>query len=485
LTDDLIRLPTGRRLDIRLAAGGAKLSGSVSRGTSPSPPEIAVLGRVARGGPLEELLGTRDRSDAELIGATFERFGWGGFLRISGSFVAAIAGEELVLVRSASFGAEPALYFRETQDGLQFSTDLSDLRGEPDVEALRGWLVHRLWADRSATWRSSVSQLSPGSVLIESRAGRKVERFWTFSPFGVPRLLPEAEAQRELERAMPGDPEREVELVAERPLSELLLARFPRALAMDRRWDFDPPSIARAYRAIAWPVALSEAAEIAALMRSDRPLVTDLGMREVLGATETGMAAYVESISAAIGASPSPSTLVGVLREAGPIDRRLSRSRLLPSLVEHARIVGNRWKRHLPPLIAERVSIAEPARSVVEPVTGDRFVDRRFAETLDPGLGARHRAIASVRQVIAPFLDPAVIELLFSLPKPHFVHEGRMMRIVRGGVPLSPFSGVKIPRYPDDHPHRSLPRRWFYDLERDTDEDRWLGLGAFLSAWEG
>jgi hypothetical protein len=482
LTDDLIRLPSGRRLDITLTAGGGKLSGTVERG-QPQPERIEVLGRIARGGPLEELLGTGGRSDADLIKAVYERFGWGGFLRLSGPFVAAIAGEDLILVRSPSFGAEPALYWKETQDGLHFSTVLSDLEGEPDRDGMRAWLLHRLWMPRSSTWLRGVAQLAPGSVLIETRGGRKIERFWTFSPFGIPRLLPEEEAQRDLEQAIAGS-ERELTLIAEPPALELLASRFPRASVVERRWDFGEDAIARAYRAIAWPVTLSEAAEIAALLGSNQPLVTDLGMREVLGATETGMGAYVESISAKVGASPSPATLAGVLREAGPIDRRLSRSRLLPSLVEHARIVGNRWKRHLPPLIAERVSIDDPPPAVFEPVTGDRFVDRRFAETLDPGLAARHRAIATGRPVIAPFLDPAVVELLLSLPKPHFVYEGRMMRVVRGGIAAGALRTVKLPRYPDDHPFRSSPRRWFYDLERDTDEDRWLGLGAFLSAWE-
>jgi hypothetical protein len=433
-----------------------------------------VLGKIDRGGELDDLLGTRDRSDASLLSVVYERFGWGGFLRLSGAFAAAIAGEELVLVRSPGFGAEAAIYWWEAPDGLHFSAEMP--RREIDPDRIRRWLIDGLWLERSSTWAREVHQLEPGSVLIESRSGRRIEKYWTFTPFGVPRLLAEEEAQREVEllllRSIDG------EVIAEPPASELFGG------SSERRRDFSEKALADVYRAIEWPVALSEAAEIAVLMRSDRPLLIDLGMREVLGATETAMGAYVESVSAAISASPKPSTLVGVLRAARPIDRGLLRSRLVPSLVDHARGVGQRWKRHLPPAIAERISIGEPADSSVDPVTGDRWVDRRFAETLDPGLAARHRALAKVRRVVAPFLDLRLVELLFSLPKAHFIRDGRIMRAVRGGVPLHAYAPPKIPSYPDDHPFRAAPRRWFYDLEMATDEDRWLGLGAFLAAFD-
>jgi hypothetical protein len=487
LTDDgVVRLPSARRLEIRFDDAPGELAGRVTRASTASAAAgVRMLGKLERNAELDELLGTRGRSDEELLRAIWERFGWGGFLRVSGACAAAIAGDEICVVRSPTFGAVRAIFHREMQDGLQFATDLASFeRTGWNVASMRGWLQHRLWLPRGSTPFAGVSSLEPGAALIASRSGQRTERFWTFTPFAIPRLLAEEDARAEIEAAIRASVgAAEAELSAEAPALGLL-SRLTGARPIDRRFDFGEAELRDAYRRLAWPVPLSEAAEVAALLRSDRPLVTDLGMREVMGATETALGAYVESMSTAFGESPRPSTLLGVLRAASPIDRRLVRSRLLPSLLDGALIAGNRWKRHLPPALASRISIDLPAEPIADPVTGDRYVDRRFAEALDPALAARHRALASARPVIAPFLDPRLVELAFSLPRPHFVGEGRILRAVDGGVPLAPFAKPKLPRYPDDHPYRSRPRRLLSELERNADEDRWLGLGAFLSAWE-
>ncbi len=491
--DALVPIPSARRLQVRWGAPGA-IAGTARFGLAAASGrealEVRVLGRPSRGGELEALLGTHAASDAELVRAVNERFGWGGFLRLFGPFAAAIAGDELVLLRSATFGREPAIFFQQGDDSLVFSTELSALAGPGarrlNARAVRTWLEHGVWTPRPTTPFEGITALDPGAALTLSRGGHRIDRFWTFTPFGTPRLLPEVEAQAEVEAAVGAALARApegAELSGEALARVLVERASPSLHPIDHLRDYGEPALREAYRRIAWPVALSDAAEVAALIGSDRPLVTDLGMRQVMGATETALGAYVESLSAMFGSSPGPSALVGVLRAGVPIDRRLVRSRLAPSLIEGARRAGARWKRHLPPALASRIDL-ESGEPVVDPVTGDAYVDRRFAETLDPGLAARHRAIASAREVVAPFLDPGVVELLFSLPRPHFVHEGRIMRAVGGGIPMAPVPRPRLPRYPDDHAFRERPRRWFSALERHADEDRWLGLGAFLSAWE-
>jgi hypothetical protein len=486
VSDGVVRLPSARRLEVQFEDAAEKIAGRIVRSVNPAAESrVRVIGAIERTAALLELIGSNS-SDADLVRAIWERFGWGGFLRVSGPFAAAIAGPELCLARSPTFGAERAIYFREAQDDLQFSTEIADFAFAGwNIASMRGWLLHRLWLPRGSTPFEGVSVLEPGAALIASRDGRRIERFWSFTPYAIPRLLPEADARAEVEAVVRACLSRaaDADLRAEAPALGLL-SRLTNARPASIERDFSEAALRDAYRRLAHPVPLSEAAEIAALVRSDRPLVTDLGMREVMGATDTALGAYVESVSSAFGDSPRPSTLLGVLRAASPIDRRLARSRLVPSLIESAVQVGNRWKRHLPPALSSLISLDLPAAPIADPVTGDRFVDRRFAEALDPGLAARHRAIASVRPVIAPFLDPRSVELAFSLPKPHFIGEGRILRVVDGGAPLTPIVRPTLPSYPDDHPFRRLPRRWFSELERDADDDRWLGLGAFLSAWE-
>jgi hypothetical protein len=100
-------------------------------------------------------------------------------------------------------------------------------------------------------------------------------------------------------------------------------------------------------------------------------------------------------------------------------------------------IVARRWSLRLPPSIASRVErrIGEPPAPATTSYTGRAYVDRRFHETRDPHLITAQVELTRAGMA-APFLDPEVIELAFSLPDECFISDGRMMRVLAGGIPL-------------------------------------------------
>lgn len=380
------------------------------------------------------------------VAATYERFGPGGLVRLATPFAAAILDRSLhrlVLARSPTFGAEPAIFWRDGP--FRFSTDPWALAGELDAGAIRAWLASGLWPSPERTAFAGVSVVPHGAYLSLSRFERKVERYWTFVPHPSPRPVPFEEARRGLVRDVQAH----------------------------RGRTYDEAAIDAACRSIAYPAALSEIAEVASIVGS-RVEKSDLGMREILGGTEGAIRAYVQAIAGVLDGSPSLGTLARIVRASLAADLALERPVLWSEIGSIGWSVLARWGRHVPGVPE---SMGVPGSGGGPSFSGDRFADRRFLETIDPVLIARRRALAEAG-IDAPYLSRAIVELAFTLPREHFVAGREMMRLA-GGRPIR-FVRLRNPSYAEDHPYRALPRRDFGDLERTAHLDRWLGLGAFL-----
>lgn len=251
-----------------------------------------------------------------------------------------------------------------------------------------------------------------------------------------------------------------------------------------------------AARLLEHPVALSRASEVALALAAPGDVAGDWGAREALGGTPGAVRAWLTALAGVFDATPSPRALRLVLQHGRGVDRALARSGapvLNAALTAAAANVAHRWSRHLPPALAERLVARLPSElpdaPEVERVTGDPFTDRRFADVRSRELEALHAGLARARaragrRLVAPFLEPEVIESVFSFPPAVFLAEGRTMRIAAGGEPIARSASQLAPAYPGDEAWIAEGAR-VLGLSRPEDPralDRLAGFGLFAAA---
>jgi hypothetical protein len=347
--------------------------------------------------------------------------------------------------------------------------------------------------DPSASTLEGIERVVPGSALTIHGAGAtSSRRFWSFSPFSIPRELPFEDAEEEVREALgraltgasPGHG-----APATSPAGRLLLELLPRA----RPIELEPSpaenaanDLLRAASSMDHPVAFERLAEMAPMLLPDSgPRASDLGARELFGATPGAIRAWLSMLARLFGTGARGKVLARALSIGLPVDRALEDPILFSEIASAARSLGRRWSSALPE--RARAAVAPLLEDDAKETVADPFVERRFLEAQSHELQAAHAALAR-SGALAPFLDPAVIELVFSLPSRFCVANGRAMPLILGGMPLPAAA-----RGPSDAPP-SWAEPWIaraisaLDLERRptgrSELHRLAGLGAFLESLE-
>lgn len=463
-----------------------------------------VAGSIDNAAAIANAVGAPPTDDAEIVRAAYMRWGHDAFARLFGAYAAAVwdeTGQRLVLARGAGVGGAPSLVFHRDGKRTIFSTRIGHL-GATGIASrdMAAWLANGRWpaADRAAV--ADVEVVPPGQAVAITKTGRtKKLRLWTFSPLNVPRELSADAARAELDTVMTNalsKLDRRTLIVGETATTAFLSRFVPseRKRTAETFTSQDPHAILRTAVTLDVPIPLTRLMTLTKLLKEPgMDLVFDWGARESLGGTEASMRAWVRSIARAIDATPTISTAVKAVRLAWPVDRRLGTPRLPRNLANVGASVARRWARQLPGVVGQRVTSAlpepPPDTLAVEPVTGDPFVDLRFAEAMDPSLAVTYTAAVRLagmygRRVVAPFLSEASVELLFSIPARYFVRDKMAMWIMDGGVPVEP------PVVPP--PPQALQLRlddWTEALGAPAPQDatpevldRWYGAAAFAEA---
>ena len=466
----------------------AKTGPARQRDISTDAPTVVFVGRLEARGPADAALGTRGAADEQVIAAVYERFGTDGFLRLNGRFTAVLwdpRTERLVLARDRH--GDTPLYFARDGRHTVFATELAGLirKRALDRGRIDHWVQHGLWPDRGHSAYVDVECVPPGEARVIERGGRThVRPFWTYTPFNVPRAISIEDARRELDGLMPRFDE-PATLLAEPPLAEFLATRY-RTSRSTRRPDID-----RTMSAIALadhPIRASKAERVSNAIGADQAIVGDWGGREALGGTPSAVASWLVALAGVFERSPTPKNLSLCLEIGLPIDRALERRVLKGALADAAARVGYRWLRHVPPSLSgpvqARLRDPDATPGAFDPVTSDTFVDRRYAETCSRELEAELLALrrATEHPVVAPFMEPLVIEALFSWPPTHFISNARTMQFIGDGESITETASRVA---------RNTPTSWvdaaasFLGRSRPDEAselDRWAGLGAFLLA---
>jgi glutamine amidotransferase-like protein len=466
----------------------------IARASNAGSISAVVAGEITDRDPIDRLLQTSGRNDAELAALLYERFGTDGFLRISGRFAIALFDREartLVLARDPS-GAIPLFLHRKAKEA-RFSTDARSLAREVgasiDRSRLARWAELGLDPGTEECAFDSIEAVPPGSSIAIDEHGRAKRRlFWTFTPLDHPREISIAEAERELERVVARaiaragvGPRPEVDA---EPLARRLIATDARA--GEECSPAEDSSLLAAARLLDRPVPFTQIARIASRMGRDGDLVVDLGFREVFGATAGALAAYIEGFAIRLAAAPGRRTLLEMFARALPVDRALEGRAFHRSLEASAAIVARRWARRISPRtesLAERwIAAPTPREPPIPSYTGDAYVDRRFAEARDSSLLAAQAALVRGRagRVAIPFLDPEVVELAFQLPPECFLEGDRMLRVVRGGISTAIEPTTILPPIAM---HTAAEALKAVDHAPPLDPealDRWAGLGLYL-----
>jgi hypothetical protein len=459
----------------------ARIAGLLGPGPGP---RVTVAGRLvwavreaqAAPGPTVLLgtLGAREAIDRALDGAELgpeallakahDRWGDGAWLRLQGQFAALHydAEETRLHLLRAPGPASPALYLLREGRRTWFASQLAFLLElEPqrslDRARLDVWAQTGLWTDPEKSPYLDIEIVPPGTAFVVEAKGRnRRHRFWTFAPMAIPRRLPEADVRRELEAAVAKNiasaglgPERIVD--ADPILRPWLVGHEP------------GPSEAPTLGALLTLAGQAEgplpksALERAARLPAGRAVIVDRGAIAGFGASANARAAVLSTLAQALELNPSPRLLAQVIAQGFG-----ARSpELVPELAGVGGRVLDRWRRHLPPELDRRFQWlpAPSAPRVHSPVlTGSPFLDRRFAEMNDRTLEIELALLGRRGPVVAPFADPAVIELLFSVPPEHLCRDGRAYALIGG---------------------RSFGALPSLAAER---EDRGAGLGIYLAA---
>ena len=127
-----------------------------------------------------------DHSDTEVILRGFEEWGPQVVDRLTGMFAFAICDAqraELFIARDR-LGIKP-LYYVDGQEGFAFASELKALfqdarvARQPDLDAVRRFVLFRLHDDREDTFFDGVKRLLPGhTMLIRPDGIVKIERYW-------------------------------------------------------------------------------------------------------------------------------------------------------------------------------------------------------------------------------------------------------------------------------------------------------------------
>jgi hypothetical protein len=415
----------GQRPEVELGEGGALVARLEAERI-----EAFVLGEVAGRAAVDRLLGTFGVSGAELIARLFLRFGVDGFLRVGGDYAAAVIDREagrVVLAVSAG-GIVPLFVLRDGRR-TRFSSSLVELARaagakEAETEAIGAYVACGLWPSAEKSLFRGIEAVAPGTALVIEKSGRAKRRaFSTFSPLVIPRELNREAALAEVDAALgraiaKADLAGKITVVARDPSA--ILRHLPRTAHVQVIPPPEGGSIEAAAALAGGPIALSELREAAALRKAgDRSVISDLGAAELFGETPLGRWSFVAAVTRAFEAEPSLTSartaLTAGAHAAKPTDRAFwaelggGVSRLL-----------RRWSRHAPAEARDLLLRALPEGrwpyGQVPEMTGNPYVDFRFAQVRDPSLAARARAAGS----ITPYLDQEVIETVFSLPPEHF-----------------------------------------------------------------
>ena len=125
-----------------------------------------------------------ERSDAEVVAATYERVGPAVLQRLRGSFALVLwdRGRRQVLCARDQLGSHP-LFYAERHGEILVSPSLERLLAHPDVPgdlnaaALVDHLCHR-WPDPGETPFESIRRVPVAHVLLVDGDGPRVERYW-------------------------------------------------------------------------------------------------------------------------------------------------------------------------------------------------------------------------------------------------------------------------------------------------------------------
>jgi hypothetical protein len=332
-----------------------------------------IYGSITERCELDRAFSFFGQSDAALLEAAYERFGSDAFLRLPGRYAAAIADKSGPLERTV-LAVQPG-----SPIGLWISRAGNQTRFAP--EPIEGGEL-----------------LEPGVAATLEPSGRLQKRaFYSFSPLLVPRRMSREAAWTELDRALG-------RAIARRPAAE--------RVAVLARDETRAAELLRHLPRLTTRVIIAEADQVP----SAELLLSDLGARELFGETARGRSAFVLALSRAFEAEPSFGSLQRAFRLTARVAPRESASELTRAIDAVAR----RWSRHLPP----KYNLAQRSRPLdqVPEITGNAFVDHRYAQVTEAAMYERLRAAfrAAEGRYFAPYLDPEVIETMFSLPPEYF-----------------------------------------------------------------
>lgn len=396
---------------------------------------LKVIGRVTRRPDLDLHLGTSGASDAELLRAVYARYGEAGWLRVPGAWALAYfePTEGVLWLARAPGVAAPLVYVVRKGHYSAFASAVEPLRelaGPPDVGLLDVWVETGLWPSAERTALTELETLPPGSTLMINAKGRNRRgRFWTFTPLVVPRRLPleaaRAEVMAQLELSVDAAPlVRPVLLDGAGPARAVLTSLFPGATpAPAQAAEPSEGALQALLRRMPGPLPRSRLLDLAKLP-AGVPVASTVGADPLLGLTRGALIAYLRTLAHALEARPHPRLLFEVLKRGRPIARALQ-APFLEELQGSAKRVLDRWGRHFPVELMKgplgRLAAADPPP--VGPVlTGDAFLDRRYAEALDRTIELERLALGlDGRSVSAPFAEVEVFELLFQLPPEHLL----------------------------------------------------------------
>jgi asparagine synthase (glutamine-hydrolysing) len=131
-------------------------------------------------------------ADADLVAASFARWGSAAFSRLRGRFALVLTDVNACrtyIVRDP-LGTFP-LFYAETPSGVVVASTPRRLVRQPGVNGALNTtalaeLLCRRWPAADETFFASVKRLPPGRLLVVTRAGVRVERYWDPAPIGEP-----------------------------------------------------------------------------------------------------------------------------------------------------------------------------------------------------------------------------------------------------------------------------------------------------------
>jgi hypothetical protein len=343
--------------------------------------------------------------------------------------------------------------------------------------------------DPGASAIEGIERVVPGSALtVDVRGTNSSTRFWTFSPFWIPRELgfeaAQAEVRAVLRRTVTN---RGVVVHATTPARRVLLEVLPLARPFEGPARvLGAPEILRAAASVDHPLALDRLAELTPVLLDRNGLrASDLGARELFGATPGAIEAWLHALARLLGSGARPAVLARAVTLGLPVDRALEEPVFVAEIASRAKSILGRWAGALPERARTAIARAAAQNGAAKEESSDPFIARRFLESESQELQAANAALAE-RGALAPFLDPSMIELVFSLPSRFFIADGRAMALLEGGLPIRA-AAAGPPAPPPAWAEPWIARaRSALDLDRRPSArsklHRLAGLGVFLES---